>query len=268
MKLAWASDTHLDYVTDDTLIAFAESLIVNDPSGIVLTGDISNAKELTYHLSAIEKIVNRPVYFVLGNHDFYGSGIETTRKNMRDTVAMSQFLRYLSITHYMMLSPSTVILGHDCWYDALHGDPNDPRMVLNDWISIKEYLGKNHDEIIAYSRKLAVEGVVHIMNGIKKALAIKSVKNVIVLSHVPPFKETHIYNGEIGADYAQPWFTSKLLGDMLSDAARSYSNVNFTVLAGHTHGKVDISKTHNLHVKVAGARYGRPTLANLIQIDE
>jgi predicted MPP superfamily phosphohydrolase len=267
MKLAWVSDTHLDYVTDDNLITFAESLIVDNPSGIILTGDISNAKKLTYHLSAIEKIVDRPIYFVLGNHDFYGSGIETTRKNMRDTVAMSQFLRYMSITPYITLSPTSVILGHDCWYDALNGDPHDGRMVLNDWIYIQEYLGKNQDEIIAYSRKLAVEGAVHIMNGIKKALAIKTIKNVIVLSHVPPFKETHVYNGKISDDYAQPWFTSKLLGDMLLDAARSYPNINFTVLAGHTHGKVEVSRLHNLHVKVAGAKYGSPRLADLIQVD-
>jgi hypothetical protein len=105
------------------------------------------------------------------------------------------------------------------------------------------------------------------MNGIKKALAIKTIKNVIVLSHVPPFKETHVYNGKISDDYAQPWFTSKLLGDMLLDAARSYPNINFTVLAGHTHGKVEVSRLHNLHVKVAGAKYGSPRLADLIQVD-
>lgn len=268
MKYAWASDIHLDHVTDDTLISFAESLIVSNPDGVILTGDISNAKKITYHLSAIEKVVQRPVFFVFGNHDFYGGSIESVRKIARDTMAMSEFLRYMSITPYTQITSSTVLVGHDCWYDALNGDPHDRRMVLNDWICISEYLGKNHDEIIAYSRKLGAEGAVHIMNGIKKALALKSIKNVIVLSHVPPFKESHVFQGKIGADYAQPWFTSKLLGDMLLDAARSYPNINFTVLAGHTHGEVDYVPRHNLRVKVAGAVYGKPSLASLIDIVE
>jgi 3',5'-cyclic-AMP phosphodiesterase len=72
---AWATDTHLDFLKDDNqrLIQFAESLVLTNPTGIFLTGDISVASKLVFHLSAIERVVQRPIYYTLGNHDYYGS---------------------------------------------------------------------------------------------------------------------------------------------------------------------------------------------------
>ena len=85
-KYGWATDVHLDFVKNDErkLIAFSESLIKDNPTGIFLTGDISIAKQLIYHLSVIEKVVQRPIYFVLGNHDYYGASTEQVRKAMRE----------------------------------------------------------------------------------------------------------------------------------------------------------------------------------------
>ena len=73
-KFGWATDIHLDFLGDDNkrLIEFAEGLVRESPTGLFLTGDLSVTQKLVYHLSAIERVVQRPIYFVLGNHDFYG----------------------------------------------------------------------------------------------------------------------------------------------------------------------------------------------------
>ena len=83
-KYAWATDCHLDFLKNDNkrLIAFAEGLIQQQPTGIFLTGDISVASQLVYHLSAIERVVQRPIYFVLGNHDCYRRSIAGTRRQI------------------------------------------------------------------------------------------------------------------------------------------------------------------------------------------
>jgi hypothetical protein len=53
---------------------------------------------------------------------------------------------------------------------------------------------------------------------------------------------------------------------MLLAASKAYPAVNFTVLAGHTHGKYDGKIAPNLRVLVGGADYGHPALAGLIEV--
>lgn len=278
-KYSWATDIHLDHLRSDAqLIAFAESLIVNDPPGIFLTGDISVAPNLVYHLSAFERVVQRPTYFVLGNHDYYGGDFEAVRKEMRELSNMSQSLKYLPLTSYIALSPATALVGHDGWYDALYGDADKSKFMMSDWVMIKDFVPhsgggkymnmmddvKDKPGIISLARKMAHAGVTHVANGIKSA--VRYHKHVVVLTHFPPFAESHVFGGRVGDDQAQPWFTSKMMGDMLLNAAKSYPTVSFTVLAGHTHGRYDGEPAPNLRVHVGGAEYGRPGLAGMIDV--
>lgn len=281
MQFAWCSDIHLDFVDDEDnsrLISFANELKEKDPDGIFVTGDISNSSRLVYHLSVLEREVGRPIHFVLGNHDFYGSSIEEVRKAMHKVSNISQFLKYVPLTSYTVLTPQTALVGHDGWYDGLHGDADRSEFVMTDWFAIKDFVKcsggeqymraahqvKNKAELLALIRCMSREATIHVMNGIKQAAARH--KNIIVLTHVPPFAEAHMHNGRLGDDNAMPWFTSKMMGDMLLDAARSYPTVNFTVLAGHTHGEYAGKPARNMRVMIAGADYGRPKLASMIEV--
>lgn len=278
-KYAWCTDIHLDHIDrDDALVAFAESLIKTEPPGIFITGDISVAPRLVYHLSVIERVAQRPIYYVLGNHDYYNGEIEPVRKSMRELTNMSQYLKYMPLSPYIAVSQNTALVGHDGWYDAYNGDGAKSRFLMNDWCMIKDFIQnsgghqymrmmgnvKDRDLLISQFRRLAHEGVTHVQNGIKAAARFH--KNVIVLTHYPPFAESHIFEGRVGDSEAQPWFTSKMMGDMLMDASKAYPGVNFTVLAGHTHGKYDGKPAPNLQVHVGGADYGRPVLAGLIEV--
>lgn len=277
-KYAWCSDIHLDHLSsEDQIVGFSEQLVSDNPTGIFITGDVSNAKQLVYHLSVMERIIQRPIYFVLGNHDYYGGDIEGVRKTMRELHNISPFLKYMPTLPYIGLSPVTAVVGHDGWYDALNGDWQKSRFIMSDWGYIHDFVPHSGGPkflsvgnvaakggIVSLSRSLAHAGVMHVMDGIKSA--VRYHKNVIVLTHFPPFAESHLHEGKMGDDHAQPWFTSKLMGDMLLDAARAYPGVNFTVLAGHTHGKYDGEFNKNLRVHVAGAEYGRPQLASSIEV--
>lgn len=265
---AWATDVHLDFLKGDQrrLISFAESLVERNPTGVLLTGDLSVAHQLVFHLSAIERVVQRPVFFVLGNHDYYGSGVEEMRKSMHQLSNISPFLKYLPTLAYQALTPSTAIVGHDGWYDAFYGDWQGSAFTMTDWQLIHDFrqVNGNKATIVTQARKLAHEGVLHVQAGIKQA--VRYHKHVIVLTHFPPFRESHVHQGRVGDDHAQPWFTSKMMGDMLLDASRAYPSVKFTVLSGHTHGKWDGKITDNLAVHVGGAEYGRPALQGLVEV--
>jgi predicted phosphohydrolase len=267
-KYAWATDIHLDFLNDDQtkLLAFAEGLKVQNPDGIFLTGDLSVAKKLIYHLSVIEKVVQRPIYFILGNHDYYGADTEQVRKAMRELTNASGFLRYLPTMEYYTLTPSTAVVGHDGWYDGLYGDAQNSTFGMLDWTSIGNFvqIRGNKASILVEARRLAHESVLHVHNGIKKA--VRYHKNVVVLTHYPPFQQCHMHNGKPGEKNATPWFTSKMMGDMLMDASRAFPNVKFTILCGHTHGKWDGQISGNLEVHVGGADYYNPQLQGHVEV--
>jgi Icc protein len=265
---AWATDVHLDFLGNDRqrLIDFAKQLISRNPTGIFLTGDLSVAQQLVFHLGAIEAVVQRPIYFVLGNHDYFGSDTETMRKKMKELSNLSGFLRYMPTMPYYALTQTTAVVGHDGWYDALIGDWQGSSFGMNDWNAIHDFkqVNGNKATIVGVARKLAHEGVSHVHDGIKKA--VRYHKNIVVLTHFPPFKETHVHDGKPGDNTAHPWFTSRMMGDMLMDASKAFPTHNFTVLCGHTHGKWDGKITNNLEVHVGGAEYNNPVLSGLIDI--
>jgi predicted phosphohydrolase len=249
-----------------------------NPSGLIVTGDISHAKALVLHLSAIERLIQKPIYFILGNHDFWGSDVASVRKQMHEVSNMSQFLKYVPLNSYSVLTPNTAIVGHDCWYDAQFGNPKGSRFFMNDWFNMRDYAKhsggqsfynatsdvKDRAGIISVSQHLAKEGVQHIHDGIKAA--VRYSRNIIVMSHVPPFQEAHVHEGAVGDAGSQPWFTCKMLGDMLLAAAKAYPTHNFTSLSGHTHGQYVGQVLPNLRVTVAGAEYGQPRIASIVDV--
>lgn len=261
----WLTDTHLDHLDEKSIVNFGKTVASTGATGIFWTGDISNGPRLISHLAAFEQAVQRPIYFVLGNHDYYGSQIEFQRKRLGELANISPYLKYMPNSSYLTLSPLTAVVGHDGWYDAFHGDPMRGTFILNDWNMINEYVSaKGIVDIIGISRKLAHEGTLHVMKGIKSAT--RYARNIIVLTHVPPFKEAATYRGRPSDEDALPWYTSKMMGDMLTDAAKSFPNHTFTVLCGHTHGKAEHHPTKNMVVRVGEAKYGAPAVQGLIDV--
>lgn len=268
-RFAWATDVHLDFVSDDSAVAFGRSLIAADPEGIIITGDISTADKLVRHLSLLESVVKRPIYFVLGNHDYYGSSTTKVRETMKELSNISQYIRYLPLSAYTTLSPGACIIGHDGWYDAGNGNWKTSTFAMSDWTYIQDFAivsesGRNLTKIVEVSQKLAHEGVMHVHNAIKGAT--RYYKSIVVATHVPPFAESHIHEGKVGDADAQPWFTSRMMGDMLLKASTAFPDTMFTVLAGHTHGEFSGQITKNLYVHVGGADYARPKLQKIIEL--
>ena len=74
MDFVCCADLHLERLAVPARLAFFEKLRREDFDAALVTGDISEAGTLALHLGELAGACSpRNVYFVLGNHDFYGS---------------------------------------------------------------------------------------------------------------------------------------------------------------------------------------------------
>ncbi len=64
---------------------------------MLLGGDIGESTDLAFYLKALDARLERPIDFVLGNHDYYhGSGIEEVRRRVVDLCRELTRLNWLS----------------------------------------------------------------------------------------------------------------------------------------------------------------------------
>ena len=138
VRVAWATDIHLDFLADPQVLAFAATLATDHPDIVVLSGDLSHAELLEHHLRLLAQEIACPIYFVLGNHDYYGSSIAAVRQAVAELGARKTRLRWLPAHGVVALSEETAMVGVDGWADARLGDPQHTPVVLNDFIHIED----------------------------------------------------------------------------------------------------------------------------------
>jgi len=71
-KLAFLSDIHLNFIPRGSAQRFLEK-VSRRADLVAIGGDIHEAPELEQVLVWMAAVLDRPTYFVLGNHDYYDS---------------------------------------------------------------------------------------------------------------------------------------------------------------------------------------------------
>lgn len=262
-RLAWLTDIHLNFLRHAGLSAFFASLPEAD--AFAITGDIGEAHDVAAHLRAFAEL--GPVYFVLGNHDFYRGSIAGVRALVRETCRDVPNLRWMPDAGVVALTESTCLVGHDGWGDGRLGDYQGSDVMLNDFGLIGEFGGFDEDpaERLAKLHALGDEAAAHFRAVLPDALA--RFGHVIVLTHVPPFREACWHEGEVSDDNWLPFFACKVVGDALHDAMAAAPDRQMTVLCGHTHGSGKSQILPNLRVLTGGAVYGKPRVQQVIGVE-
>lgn len=259
MKACWLTDIHLNFLEEAQTKEFLETVRDCDADMVFLTGDISESPVLAMHMTMIDQIVAKPVYFVLGNHDFWYTSVAHMQANFPRFLNGRSYLKWLSVLGVVPLDTSTCILGHEGWYDCRYGDPVNSGFMMADWRFMGDYYGCGTKQaIIERSQSLAQVSIDHFRKHLPDA--IRRFERIVILTHFPPFDDTHVYNGAIGSPYAQPYFTNRILGELLKAAAQANPTKEFIVFAGHTHGRVSKQVLPNLAVHVGGANYKSPEI--------
>lgn len=262
-RLAWATDVHLNFLSSSELAAFFRVLAATDADAILLTGDIAEAPSLERLLGALAEALARPVYFVLGNHDFYHGSITETRRNAAALSASSPWLRWLPAVPPVEIAEDTLLIGVDGWGDGRLGDYGRSPVELNDHVLIEELSGLGKARRLEVLHRLGDEAAATLEARLSTIPA--RCERVIVATHVPPFKEACWHEGEISNDDWLPHFTCQAVGVVLRKAASSRPERQFEVLCGHTHGEGVARILPNLVVRTGGAEYGEPVVQDVLE---
>jgi len=264
VRATWLTDIHLNFLRPLALQAFYDRVKAEAPDALLVTGDIAEADSVARYVAELAAIA--PVYFVLGNHDFYRANIRVVRG---DITRAHERAIYLPAVPYVALTERITMIGVDGWGDARCGDL-DSSVLLSDWKLIEDFKRTRGD------RRARNELLQRLGAGEARALADKlanvpETPELLVLTHVPPYPEACVYDGEPSGPAWSPFFTCIATGEVLEAYARAHPAQSITTLCGHSHGISSYQRLPNLEVKTGGwpphvEGYGNPIVQATFEI--
>ncbi|MEM6282460.1 MAG: metallophosphoesterase [Chloroflexota bacterium] len=251
--LLWTSDVHFNFFTQTEIDTFLTTIRKEEPDYVVISGDIGEAHSVLQYLGDIADALPCPIYFVLGNHDYYGDSIAGIRTMMQFVDGLDSKLHWLPAHGVIELTPQTAIVGHGAYADARFGDFTNSTLSLNDYVLIEEFRGLAWPALGKKLNALGDEAAAYFDKHLPDAMT--RYKYVIVVTHPPPFREATLYMGRISDDNGAPHFSCKAVGDVFLKHCNAHPDCQVTVLCGHTHGGGDVRMLPNLRVRVSTSDY-------------
>ncbi len=264
MRLAWLTDIHLNFLDPAQLTEFIAELAGAEVDAYLISGDIGEAPTVEDFLRTLHDNLPSPIYFVLGNHDYYRASVAWVTRRITALSQEHPGLQWLSQAGAVNLTDSTALLGHESWADGGYGDYQRSPVELNDHYLIADLAGLSRPARLEQMQNLAGRATDRIRKNLVQALRDRS--RAILVTHVPPFAEVSQYRGRQASDEFLPFYACKVLGDMLLKLMRARPERHLTVLCGHTHFAAQRKMLPNLEVLVGGTTYGRPKIQQIIEI--
>jgi 3',5'-cyclic-AMP phosphodiesterase len=271
MRLAWMTDIHVNFLDEAATARFHAEVRRQAPDALAISGDIAESQSVAGALLHLTAGCGCPVYFVMGNHDYYRSSIAQTRSRIETLTADVPQLVYLSAQEFVELGPDTALVGHDGWADARLGNFERSDVLLNDYLLIEELrkwidlFTLDRPALLAELHRLGDEAAEHFRRIIPAAL--ETHRQVVVLTHVPPYREACCHAGKISDDNWLPHFSCAAVGDALSELMDARPDRQMLVLCGHTHCEADLQVLPNLRVLTGAAEYGGPVIQRVFEFE-
>lgn len=262
-KLAWITDLHFNFLDIDSRSEFCAGITKLGLDALLISGDIGDAVNVRSYLQFLRDNLRLPIYFVLGNHDYYRGSIVQVREQISSLCTGSDNLVWLSQVELIQLSAETCLIGHDGWADGRNGNYFESKVMLNDYRLIEELKELSSVKRLEVLNALGDEVAEHFKRVLPKAL--ERYKEIIVVTHVPPFQAACWHEGRISNDEYLPHFSCKVAGEVLRNAMKD-SDAQMLVLCGHTHSSGEVKILPNLLVKTGQAVYGHPVVNEIIRV--
>ncbi len=231
MRILWLTDIHLNFVEWPRQREFLERVRLAAADAILLSGDIAEADDVTEYLAQLATAWTAPLYFVLGNHDYYFGSIADVRARVNDLCSQHSSLHYLSESGVKLIA---------------------------------ELANVGKRERLPLLHALGREAADHIHRVLPLALA--KYAHVYLVTHVPPLREACWHEGSISDDEWAPHFVCLAMGEAILAIMRDWPNRKLTVLCGHTHGEGRCSPLPNVEIQTGGASYGQPEMVREFEI--
>ncbi len=247
-KLLWITDPHLDHISGSHYIQFLENLKELDHDYLLLGGDLGSSRSILTYLDDIRNAFQGIILGVLGNHDFYFSGISALREKIQANVSPVVCPIFEpSFDHKPWhVEGSTYLVATGGWGDAF---PTLANLELNDERFINELTKKGLEKTLQnLGREHASYFQLQLEHIPKKA------KNLIVLSHVPVFSEACRFGPNPSEACGLARFHCKALELQLNAFLMDRPNLKVISLCGHTHegwyfkhGNIECHTGHSIY---------------------
>lgn len=281
-RLVWLTDLHLNFVGEEQIGQLASEIENAHPAALLIGGDLGEACSWEAYLLQLDRLLEVPIYFVLGNHDYYGGSLAQVRERARQVTQSVDRLYWLPACSPIFLDARTALVGHDGWGDARAASFRRSQVLLNDYFLISElraaaalpegvktWWGEPSAILNAglesQLQDLGDEAAAHFLDVVPKALSDR--EHVIVLMHVPPFREACWFEGGLSDDDWAPHFCCIAAGEALVEVMKQHPEKRMTVLCGHTHSEGRAEILPNLIVHTGGAEYGEPAIQCIMELD-
>lgn len=266
-RVGWLTDIHLDSVDPSEITKFLSRISMEHLDAVLIGGDIGHAENLEEYLGIIGDRLRCPVYFVLGNHDYYYSSFEAISCKVREKCRTTSNLHWLVDAGIVPLSKQVALIGHDGWADGRNGRFFDSQVhrSMTDYFVIEDLCNLDTESLYEKLNEIGDAAAEFFRNLLPQVL--DKFERIVLLTHVPPFRGACWHEGQVSDDDFLPHFSCRAVGEVLREMMDCHPNRHMTVYCGHTHsaGTVEIAK--NLLVKTGGAEYGAPVIQEIIQID-
>ncbi|MEC9092561.1 MAG: metallophosphoesterase [Planctomycetota bacterium] len=264
-RVVWLTDLHLNHCDDELVDQLLDEINSHQPDSVWIGGDFSESFQVLRYLRWISHAVPCPVYFVLGNHDYYFASIQMIRDQVSELCSKVGNLNYLSECEPIPIHSNSALIGHDGWSDGRLGDYEKSVVMMHDYHTINDLAGLNKIDRWKVLKKLGDEAGNHIRSHLETAL--QRFEHVYLLTHVPPTRGSCWHNGVLSDDQWAPHFTCKAVGDAISEVLRKYPERKVSVFCGHTHGEGESRPQQNLTIYTGKSLYGHPSIAKVFEVE-
>ncbi len=265
--LLWLTDPHLNFLRlRNGGEIFAEYLARENPGaeGLLVTGDISSGDVLRQSLEQLARGFGRPVYFVLGNHDYY----EASWADIDRTVGSLKVPSLHWLNQRVHHVGPWALVGVGGWYDARYGNSRT-QVELSDFYEIRELRPgiRSRNFLLELVSSRADAEAARLSELLTEACQGPE-KTILVATHVSPYEESSWHEGKPSDRDWVPWFSSRATGLVLDKFSAKHPEKFFQVFCGHSHSSGVYHRTGNLAVYTGRAQYGAPDLAGIIDPED
>lgn len=275
MKILHLTDLHLNHADMKTRLRFYKKVYSHSADYLMVGGDTGDSPQLM--IDGLIELANcacsdhTKILFTCGNHDAYNSSLQEMNEAANGLAKQyPDRFTYLDDAEPTHIQEGVVVTGQGLWYDMRNGDGVNSIIELNDFRLVED-LAQNPN--IKYSiqrvirseicKKLSDKQTENLKNKLEKLSV--DVKEVIIVTHVPPFAEAAWFMGKQSSSGWVTYMSSKNTGEMLNKFADSRPSTQINVYTGHTHGKGHYISRQNLNVHTGAARYQHPSIAHIIE---
>lgn len=282
MKIEWFTDIHINFLGDYNKATrqFITTAKGKKPDAILLTGDIAHAESIVIFLTHVSRHLGVPIYYVLGNHDFFGGYISPVRQavaRLEQVESSSLYLKklkYLSVQSAPLeLAPGVCLIGHDGWGDGRYGNYKGTDLEFNDFIRISDLSGLTKEGRLQKLNDLGTEAALHIRRLLTQA--VENYSRIILVMHVPPFEELCVskprallddFPAASSTSNWSPFMACKAVGDVILEIMSPLQHITLEIYCGHTHTAAVYKPLPNVTARVGGAQYGVLESQGVIEI--